>query len=313
MWHKLSLYFFTFKKLFSSFTIPFLLLLGMEYTLLVFADEFTPTILAQIFHLSDIDLTQSVNTPGRLSCRIPLDAQVATLRLFHTIRLTQTSSTGSRTLFEGFVSAIESDASYLTLSATETMGLFAYINIPGFTSYTSVSLATILSSLLSAYNTRSGTATWTLDTSIVTLITKEYNAGETYADIFTDLATQAGCQWTASGGVVRVASLVGADRTTGPLFAEAVLNTSAPDENTIVQLQVSQSTLPLNALTGQDNYGYVRENSATSIVTYGRREAYRRFRGGFLSSAVSAWLGTVQEPIRQYRISIDPTKLDVSP
>lgn len=231
------------------------------------------------FDILNIIVDYYIDQNGLLNC--------SGLQEFQKIRLIKTTNL-EEVVFEGFIYNISPDFKSVKIMARDFKGLLDSKVLFTAKNYVNQNLTYILNDLLTDLNNRSSwdttPETWSFQLDAdVTGITKTFDKGISYFNIFQELWLIVNKYWTVENGVILFKQILGEDKTTGENFTELVYNKNAPDENNIANIKVEWfGTLKNVVLSSTTN-----ESNTQSINTYGRLEEYNDIEGDELSNYVN--------------------------
>lgn len=139
-----------------------------------------PLLVADVFALS---INEEAAHYGTAEVEIPVELGV---RQYLRAVVSSVENSADRILFDGYVYEFRPGRESIKLTLREQTAIFERAVVQATTTV-SGTLAQAVSALLMPYNVRTSGA-WSVVTSISTSVSKECKAGDTYFDVFTELA-----------------------------------------------------------------------------------------------------------------------------
>lgn len=260
------------------------------YTLKVYNGFFSEITAIKIDEIRNIEIEQFIDSFDILN--IVVDYYIdknellncSGLKEFQKIRLIKTTNI-EEVVFEGFIYNITPDFKSVKITARDFKGLLDAKVLFTAKNYVSQTLSYILNDLLTELNTRSSGDTtpeaWSFQIDAeATGITKTFDKGISYFNLFQELGVVVNKYWTVENGVILFKEILGEDKTTGENFTELIYDKNAPDENNIANIKVERfGTLRNVVLTSTTN-----TSNATSVESFGRLEEYNDIAGDELTN-----------------------------
>lgn len=228
------------------------------------------------FDILNITIDYYRDTNGVLNC--------SGLREFQKIQLVKSTNI-DEIIFEGFIFNISPDFNSVKLICRDFKGLLDNKVLFTAKSYSNKTLDFILNDLLSDLNARSSgdiyPEAWIYQIdSPVTGITKTFDKGISYFNLFQELSVVVNKNWTVELWTILFKEILGEDKTSGENFTELLFDKDAPDENNIANIKVDRyGTLKNEILTSTTSI-----NNPTSLENFWRLEEYNDISGNELNN-----------------------------
>lgn len=263
------------------------------YTLKVYNSFFWETTAIKIDEIRDIEIEEYLDSFDILNITVDyyIDSNnllnCSGLREFQRVKLIKTTNI-EEVVFEGFIYNISPDFKSVKITVRDFKGLLDAKVLFSAKTYTTQTLDFILNDLITDLNGRSSgdsnPEAWSYEIDAdVTGITKTFDKGISYFNLFKELWVVVNKNWTVKNGSILFKEILGEDKTTGENFTELVYDKDAPDENNIANIKVDRyGTLRNVILTSLTNV-----NDPTSLGTYGRLEEYNDLAGDELTNQLN--------------------------
>lgn len=260
------------------------------YTLKIYNSFFSENPTIKIDEIRNIEIEEYLDSFDILNILVDyyMDANgvlnCSGLKEFQKIKLIKTTNR-EEVVFEGFIYNITPDFNSVKITARDFKGLLDAKVLFTAKNYVSQTLNFILNDLLTDLNARSsGDITpeaWSFQIDAdVTGITKTFDKGISYFNLFQELAVVVNKYWSVKNWVILFKEILGEDKTSGENFTELIYDKDAPDENNIANIKVERfGTLRNVVLTSTTNV-----NNSTSIQDHGRLEEYNDISGDELTN-----------------------------
>lgn len=277
------------------------------YTLKVFNSFFWGEATIKIDEIRKIEIEQFIDNFDLLTLDVDyyLDEEnnlnCSGLREFQKIQIIETGLQ-DKLVFEGFIYDLQPNFTTVRIVARDYKGLLLEKKLFDTKNYNNVSLDFILNDILTDLNGRSAgddnPEDWLYSfDSDVTGITKDFEKWLNYFDLLKELSVYVNKDWAVETGTIRMAEILGTDKTSGEDFTELIYNKNGPDENNISNISVTR-------------FGSLKNTILTSITSvtdtdskneFWRLEDYNDISGDELTNE----LATISKSQKLHKFNID--------
>jgi len=285
------------------------------YTIKIFDSYFGDTVVNKIDEIRNISIEEYIDNFDILNLEVDYytddeqNLNCTGLREMQKIQLIETGQF-DKIIFEGYIYILRPGFKSVVLQCRDFKGLLDRKVLYSSRNYSNETLDDILDDLATDLNARSSGDTnpeaWTYEIDVdVTGITKSFDKGLSYFNIFKELGVIANKDWTVKEGKILFKEILGEDKTSGSNFTEFVFDKNAPDENNIADIRVDTfGTITNNILTSSTS----DENNA-STEEFGRLEAYNDISGDELTNE----LARISQRQRTHVFTIDYSRINTIP
>jgi hypothetical protein len=247
----------------------------------------TPITLSDPYTLA---LDQDVNDFD--TCEFSLPTTVAGIRQFQRVEVVRVDDNVDILIFSGTVFSVKAGIEALSVTCRSDKAILQKKLVLADTSIVAQPANLAIGGLLLAWNSAYGES-WTVDTAVTTAVTKDFSQGDTLFDAFDEIAGLCGCVWRAEGTVIKMAALLGTDRTVaGEDYAIVRFDKSDPEGSNCGDVKVETYGTLSNVVVASDGASKTVASDAGSVTANGPLAEYVRFREGSLTDQADEYLAS---------------------
>ena len=265
-----------------------------------FINPFDIKYIEELLDTNDLEFTLDINDP-----------QIASIIEYKKVTLYEVGSNVDTLLWTGYVSNPSNDFERMFVICSDEKRYMQKKVIYEDKNWSSISIDTILSTLVTEANTRSGGlhGDLTYETSLTDVITKDFKKGTTYFDILQQLAETLGAEWRVEENKIIFETIIGEDKTSGANFVELISNRTSPVESNIAGYKSQRNgNFISTAVIGKDGSGYSEQDDNTA--TFGYVESSQSFSDGDLIAQTTEYLNERKVSQAEIELIINPNTLD---
>jgi len=265
------------------------------------------TFTAQFTNVDSLEYQEELADTGFLKFTLPIsDPQLDAVFEFQKVSLYTPSGFDDILLWTGFISRIEYGINQVSIECGDGKKFLRKKIIYADKTFTGVTIDSILNTLVTESNSRSG-ENMTYTTDLTSTVTKDFIKGAKYYDILTEIALLLNAEWKVEKEEIIFKSTIGEDKSTGVNFTELISSKENPNETNLESLLITRSTDELyTSVIGKDNTTYSEKNAST---IYGRLETLESFSDGDLSTQTQAFLD--EHKISQQEITVEVAEVSI--
>jgi len=250
------------------------------HTVIKLSANYQSPYLAQFIDANNIKFVQELVGSNKMTFSIPItNENIIWLQEYRKIELYDISSPQDISIWSGYIASdgIKYDDENVFVECIDEKGFMKKKILYAQKTYSSEAIADVLDELVTEANTRAGVSELSYSTSLTATVTKTFEKGKSYYDIFNEIAELLDVQWTVYQNEIKFETSIGSDRTTGDDFIELVSNKDSPDENNI-SFEVKTAKGLATAILGKGGSTYQEAEDLTT--QFGRIEEVVSFSDG---------------------------------
>jgi len=225
-------------------------------------------------------------------CEFVIPATVTGLRQFQRVEALRAQDGADEVIFSGTIYSVEASIETLTVTCRSDKAILQKKLVLADTTISAQPANTAVGGLLLAWNSAYGES-WTVDSAVTTAVTKEFKQGDRLFDAIEEIAGAAGCVWRAEGTVIKMAHLLGTDRTVpGTDYAIVQFDKADPWGSNCGDVKVETYETLSNVLVSSDGTSKRTDSDAGSVAANGPLGEYKEFREGGLAAAAAEYLAS---------------------
>lgn len=151
---------------------------------------------------------------------------------------------------------------------------------------------------------------WTVSSSIVTAISKDFKQWDNLFDIINEIADLLQAQWTVVDEQIIMETFVWEDKTIWPGFTEAIYNGNDNRENNINDAKIESFWTMANIIIWESAWTKYKLEDMSKVSQYGALWEYKTFRDWWLAYQVSQYLLERKEDQKILTVTLEPFTID---
>jgi len=260
-------------------------------------------LIAQVEDIIDLDISNKINDISTASFSLHNTNEYATrtyLKEYRRVKIHHLADSSEKVMFDGVIRGFDADLNKTSVKLASFEHLLDRRLIHSDKSFSSVSVDSIVSDVLSEINTRYETNI-TLDCGITDITSKEYKKAETGLSILQDLAGN-GYEFIIEDLVLKFKETVGIDRTTWENFVEYRYDIDEPDYRSIDSVKMTVDGKEFaNGIIWKAWSNYTELDDPTSISEFGLIES-SFINSGDDASATSSFLWDHKDSVSEFEV-----------